>query len=346
MAPPAPGKNLSTAQAELTALHQILGLTPSPALREDYKDAVLICIDCEAFERDQRKVTELGVAVLDTRDLRGVTSGENGEEWVAKMKYAHFRPAEYARLVNRKFVKGCEDRFAFGDSTWIRLADAKTVLERIFQAPERLGEVANFASEFGKKGGKGRNVVFVAHGISNDDAYLGALGFQLKNAKNVVRQVDSQRVAGGTKKNSMGLKRLLQHLGIKNQGLHNAGNDAAYTLKAVIMMAVKEYKQPGLIFGEEALSAITLPGVLRQEGVAATHVFGGTAKQRDLELHGKGARMINKVKSAVSKKMGRPKGSKSTEHGAQQPMPKPTLKRTAPETDDADEQPVRKRPAR
>lgn len=32
-------------------------------------DAVFICIDCEAWEHDQHEVTEIGVAVFDTRDL-------------------------------------------------------------------------------------------------------------------------------------------------------------------------------------------------------------------------------------------------------------------------------------
>lgn len=344
MAPPAPGKNLTVANAELATLHQILGLTSSLSLRADYKDAVLLCIDCEAFERDQRKVTELGVAVLDTRDLRGVAPGKNGEDWVAKMKYAHFRPVEYARLVNRRFVQGCEEGFAFGSSTWIRLADAKKVLESIFATPERLAEVAEFGKEFGKA--ERRNVVFVAHGVSNDDAYLRALGFQLSDAKNVVRQVDSQRVAGGTKKNSMGLKRLLHHLGIKNHGLHNAGNDAAYTLQAVIVMAVKDYKQPGLIFGEEALPAITLPGVVRQEGVRATHVFGGTAKQRDLELNqSKGYRM-GRLKGAFGKFKGSSSSQNSKDSHPRPPNATLSQKRAAPESDEPDGQPARKRPAR
>ena len=333
------------ANAELTTLHQILGLTTSPNLRADYKDAVLICIDCEAFERDQRKVTELGVAVLDTGDLAGVPPGENGEGWVTRMKYAHFRPVEYAGLVNRKFVKGCEDRFAFGESTWIRLGDAKKVLERIFRAPERLGEAADFGKEF-ERNGEGRNVVFVAHGLSNDDAYLRALGFELSEVRNVVRQVDSQRVAGGTKKNSMGLKRSLQHLGVKFQGLHNAGNDAAYTLQAVIMMAVKEHKQPGLIFREKALPAITLPGVVREESMSARHVFGGTAKKGDVELHQKKDTNVGKLKSVLGKRKKSSKASETRNHDARSMHTGRAFKRAGPEDCEPDEQPARKRPAR
>lgn len=84
-------------------------LTASPT------DAVFVCIDCEASEWDQQKVTELGVAVLDTKDLAGTAPGQYGEEWIKEMNYAHFRPVEYAHVVNRRFVKGAEDRFAFGD---------------------------------------------------------------------------------------------------------------------------------------------------------------------------------------------------------------------------------------
>lgn len=77
---------------------------------------VFVCIDCEAFELEQNKVTEVGVAVLDTRLLREVEPGENGKNWIAKMTYAHFRPVEYAYNVNRRFVHGAEDQFAFGNT--------------------------------------------------------------------------------------------------------------------------------------------------------------------------------------------------------------------------------------
>lgn len=320
------------ANKELDFLHQVLGLTSQANLPANLKDAVFICIDCEAFEFDQKKVTELGVAVLDTEEIAGTEPGPNGENWIAKMKYAHYRPVEYARYVNRKFVKGCEDGFAFGDTVWIRLPDATRVLGRIFRSPQKLHEAANFAIEPSAPGHDIRNVIFVAHGLANDDKYLAQLGFDLRSAHNIVRQVDSQHVAGATKKNNIGLKRLLLKLGIQHQGLHNAANDAAYTLQAVILMAVKEHKQPGLIFGEQDLPAMVLPlpGTVRAEGQQAKHVFGGTAKESKVKLP------LDGGKPKRDKLKGKPKGGESKAAAGVSGEVKKGTKRGAPtDGDDA-----------
>ena len=340
MVPPAP--NVAVAKPELAFLHQVLGLNLQ-ALPTELKNVVFICVDCEAFEHDQSKVTELGVAALDTRDIWGSTPEENGEGWIAKMKYAHFRPVEYARHVNRKFVKGCEDKFAFGKTTWIHLRDSAKLLSRIFQCPERISEAASFDTDLPNSR---RNVVFVAHGISNDDAYLAQLGFTLSNVSNVIRQVDSQRVAGGTKKRGIGLKGLLQKLGMQSQGLHNAGNDAAYTLQALILMAVKEYQQPGLIFAASDLPATSLPGVVSRPNISAPHVYGGTAVEGKDKLPVDGGKLTSKVKVKGSFKRKSPTLGRSFATASLPNLGRHVVKRSAPSEEEEHEQQAKKRQAR
>lgn len=46
------------AQQELLKLQQQLGLVESNKL---VKDVVFVCIDCEAYEHDQTKITEIGM---------------------------------------------------------------------------------------------------------------------------------------------------------------------------------------------------------------------------------------------------------------------------------------------
>lgn len=42
---------------DLLQLQQILGLAPS---KKPVQDVVFVCIDCEAYESDQTKITEIG----------------------------------------------------------------------------------------------------------------------------------------------------------------------------------------------------------------------------------------------------------------------------------------------
>ena len=207
------------------------------------QDVVLVCIDCEAYDRDQLKITEVGVAVLDTRDIAGEPpSRENAEKWLSKIKYAHYRLMEHSHLVNRTFVKGRERFFNFGTTAWINLDDAHPILRRIFRDPVRLSQSADFNVPIDDAG---RNVVFVAHGASKDGAFLKELGFSFLEVPNVVGTLDTQRLGLGSPTESVGLRRLLNSLAIQHSNLHNGGNDAAYTLQAVMVLALIDHEHPG-----------------------------------------------------------------------------------------------------
>lgn len=95
-------------------------------------DIIFVCLDCEAFEWDQAKVTEIGVAVLDTRDTWGIEPSAPPAAILEKVRSAHYRPTEYSRLINKKFVRGCPAAFGFGTSTWVRRIDISLILKRIF----------------------------------------------------------------------------------------------------------------------------------------------------------------------------------------------------------------------
>ena len=51
------------AHQELSQLQQLLGLA-EPKNGKPVEDVVFVCIDCEAFEFDQSKITEIGVSRL------------------------------------------------------------------------------------------------------------------------------------------------------------------------------------------------------------------------------------------------------------------------------------------
>ena len=234
---------LAHAKGELGLLQQILCLSPPEKLNEGLQDAVLICIDCEAYEFNQDKVTEIGVAVLDTKNIKSKPTSE----FMSELKYTHYRIRDHSRLLNRRFVKGCEENFNFGETAWINLADAGTVLSRIFSDPTQLHQAADL--EVVMEDAK-RNIILVGHGLSSDKGYMDRLGFNPMTSINVIRSFDTQVVAGGTKKVQIALWRLLSYLDIQAVNLHNAGNDAAYALQALVVMALKDFEAPGSVFTE------------------------------------------------------------------------------------------------
>jgi len=100
---------------DLSTLAAMMGFgTPETQALDD---VVFLCVDCEAYEWAQYKVTEVGVTVLDTRRLEQDGSCLDPTSIARVIEHAHFRPVEYSNLVNRRFVKGCPNSFGFGQST-------------------------------------------------------------------------------------------------------------------------------------------------------------------------------------------------------------------------------------
>jgi hypothetical protein len=75
---------------------------------------VFVCVDVEAYERNNSQITEIGFATLDTEDLKSLVPGEGGTNWLSVIRARHFRINEYKHLKNTEFVDGCADRFEFG----------------------------------------------------------------------------------------------------------------------------------------------------------------------------------------------------------------------------------------
>lgn len=59
-------------------------------------------------------VTEVGFAILDTRDARDVAPGEGAENWFGLIQGRHLRIREYRHHRNHVYVEGCPDKFEFG----------------------------------------------------------------------------------------------------------------------------------------------------------------------------------------------------------------------------------------
>jgi hypothetical protein len=81
---------------------------------EGVPEMVFVSIDVEAIERPPNPISEVGIVILDSRDIRQIPPGDLGEPWWGLVKCHHLRTMEYSGLVNREYVVGCPDAFDFG----------------------------------------------------------------------------------------------------------------------------------------------------------------------------------------------------------------------------------------
>jgi len=181
----------------------------------------------------------IGISILDSRSIKDVDPGSDGRPWFDLMKHVHLRPVEYKKHVNKTFIKGCPDAFNFGTSDSIKLEDTGRIMTRIFSNPTRILEACDFSNEILDVEPA---IILVGHALNNDKAYMKLLNF---SPKHVSGQIDTQKLARISKAQPPGLTKLLSALSIDAKNLHNAGNDAAYTLQALIGVAVQEHRHPG-----------------------------------------------------------------------------------------------------
>jgi DNA polymerase III epsilon subunit-like protein len=84
--------------------------------------------------------------------------------------------------------------------------------------------------------------VLVFHESSSDIKFLKLLSYYAEDAKNEVDVVDTREMHQCLVRSndSASLGNVLAYLGIPYRYLHNAGNDAVYTLQAMVALAVKK----------------------------------------------------------------------------------------------------------
>jgi DNA polymerase III epsilon subunit-like protein len=159
----------------------------------------VVSIDVEAWERDGSKITEVGVAHL------------SGSGYILTR---HFIIKEHEHLRNGIFVADNKYQFNSGGSEIISLEQVSSKLEGIYSSLHE--------------------PVTVGHSIHGDLKWLKGMGVYLDGRKAVDIALARQALDG--KLESTSLVRMLEDLGIPYCNLHNAGNDARYTLQALIAM--------------------------------------------------------------------------------------------------------------
>ncbi|KUJ17301.1 uncharacterized protein LY89DRAFT_746830 [Mollisia scopiformis] len=182
-------------------------------------DVLFVCVDFENGEQikagaasgtfGSRKINaQAGISILDPKKLSSTSS----KEALVTYNFGSGGSLSYKRKVDR--------RFFFGETTWLdQLADLLTSMEKLLD--------------------RSRNIVLVGHGLNGDCQVLQSLGFDFDSS--IVGYIDTAEAAratfGGT---SLRLKDLLARLGLVVEGCHVAGNDANFTLRALLLLALED----------------------------------------------------------------------------------------------------------
>ncbi|KAK3322531.1 hypothetical protein B0H66DRAFT_207375 [Apodospora peruviana] len=218
--------------SDVTTLSAPQSLDLHSPIAFQFEDSVLfVAIDIEAYEFNQDLLTEIGIAVLDTNQTASVAPGEKGENWFPLIHARHLRVKENSWAVNSTHVRGCADYFDFGESEFIPKAKIISEIEAIMNR--------TVVDENGVA--KKRPVVLVFHDTAADISYLVSLGYSIAEAENVVDIIDTQEMHQYALRDQNGrkLETVLHYLGLQYRYLHNAGNDAVYTMCAMLGLAIK-----------------------------------------------------------------------------------------------------------
>ncbi|AEO57615.1 hypothetical protein MYCTH_101870 [Thermothelomyces thermophilus ATCC 42464] len=203
-------------------------------INEPEQFVLFVAIDIEAWEQDQNLITEIGIAVLDTTEVKDIAPGEGCQNWFPLIEARHIRVKENSWATNSRFVRGCADHFSFGTTEFVRESDIAQLLKGVIDDATFVDRVD------GTK--KPRPVVLVFHESSSDIKYLKSVSYYVEAARNVIEVIDTRTMHQHLVRSndSASLANVLGHLGIPCQYLHNAGNDAVYTLQAMIGLAAKK----------------------------------------------------------------------------------------------------------
>ncbi|KAI9023482.1 hypothetical protein CLU79DRAFT_748659 [Phycomyces nitens] len=193
---------LRDAKKELELAHRLIGS----------RQHIFVSLDIEAYEEDHSILLEIGWSIYDGKTDMYLDQ--------------HYLVSTYRHLTNGKYVDDQKMRFQFGTSVWCTLK----------QALEELRKDLDWAVE--RDGG----FVLVGHGLESDIKYLAMQKFKWPGHREDVDNVRQSAAVAILNTDTMygasidnvnnppSLGATLGKLGIDTWCLHNAGNDAHYTL--------------------------------------------------------------------------------------------------------------------
>ncbi|KAI9640344.1 hypothetical protein NHQ30_011088 [Ciborinia camelliae] len=192
---------------------------------DDFTDCIIVSIDLEVT-KFQDDIKEVGICTLDTRDIK--ISKHQPTIDVNKVL------SSYSFSLHRH--KGASTRFRYGETKRMARHNVKSMIERIFRTGSPLDQSI-----------EARQVILIANGISSDLTNLRKFGLMpdLRKFPDIIL-IDTAEVGRRLIKEKirMWLWSILEFFQIpfSHNSLHQGGNDANLTLKALIMLSLESCK--------------------------------------------------------------------------------------------------------
>lgn len=195
------------------------------------RKTILFSFDIEAYEHDNNVVTEIGVSVYDPR--------ENLHSLVPITRNFHLIVSEALSLRNKSWVCDMKECYLLGQSAVLSLS----------QCVEFVQALVNYYMVPSFEESKTWNRAYVGHNIDGDIKWLRDIGVKIPHADKLNRNADLNgdmeipfvldtmklySCCYGT--NGASLGKILRLMRLPHAFLHNAGNDAHYTLQVLLHM--------------------------------------------------------------------------------------------------------------
>ena len=236
-------------------LQESLGLAPSESQGLD--EPVFVTIDFEYLsnikDASQNLNSQMGVAILDSRDL----ISSPARTAISTYNFVTGSPS-YCAATTKKFL--------FNKTTIIHQQDILSNLESLIP--------------------QSRNIILVGHDLRNDLRVLQLLGSNLHTSIRGI--LDTLRIASRILPDiPIRLSSILNELQCPFQNLHTAGNDAYFTLRVLLLLAIKDYPKERFNSNHEktlsALKAITSVSIPRKPDLHLKNIRNIKKKQKRLE---------------------------------------------------------------
>ncbi|KAI6359884.1 hypothetical protein MCOR25_006927 [Pyricularia grisea] len=187
-----------------------------------------VCVDVETYELNHNIVTEIGIAEIDTSSLRGIPAGDKSQSWFNLIQSYHYVIKENSWATNGQHVANNQQNFNFGQSQLVPKAKIAQ------QVASHLGMPSS-----SWPGHRDACTVLVGHDIMADVEHLEKINYDARKVPDIFDVIDTAHMFQHWRRepNATRLSRVLESLEIRHRYLHNAGNDATYTLQAMLAMA-------------------------------------------------------------------------------------------------------------
>ncbi|KAH6865547.1 hypothetical protein BKA58DRAFT_422871 [Alternaria rosae] len=206
-----------------TSAFEVLGSfcgIPAVGSPQRLNETAVVCIDAEWWQKEPKPTTELGIAELMQK---GLTPTIHAENILSSIQVPHARIIQNAHLTNRFPGAGDPGNFLFGKTKFVTMEEVKQVLINAFVRPRECGDGSDL-----------QPIILVGHAVENEFEHMQrAFGVDLLSYGTIVKFIDTQLMAPE-----------LAHFNMVIPNLHTAGNDAAATLMAAVLLTLKPWMYP------------------------------------------------------------------------------------------------------